>query len=188
MAVELARKVCLVTGASRGVGRGVALGLLETGATVHITGRTLRDGEHPENLDRAGSLASVLAEAGKYPGRCVAHRVDHGHDAETEGIVRRVLADEGRLDILVNSAWGGYERMVQDGRYTWEDLAATDVALGRDDGCRRPLLLVRYPQRRRGDGAAAFRPDRQHLVLGRAKVHAERRLRRLEGRHGQDGA
>lgn len=77
MVIDLTGKVCLVTGASRGVGRGVAVGLLEAGATVHITGRTVRDGEHPEGLDRAGSLASVLDESGKHPGRCVAHRVDH---------------------------------------------------------------------------------------------------------------
>ncbi|MDC9825873.1 SDR family NAD(P)-dependent oxidoreductase [Devosia sp. ZB163] len=121
MAVDLAGKVCLVTGASRGVGRGVALGLLEAGATVYITGRTKRDGEHPDGLDRAGSLASVLDESGKYPGRCVAHRVDHSSDIETEAIVRRVIADEGRLDVLVNSAWGGYERMEEDNRFTWVD-------------------------------------------------------------------
>ncbi len=64
MAVDLAGKVCLVTGASRGVGRGVALGLLEAGAPGHLPGRTERNGEHPEGLDRAGSLASVLDEPG----------------------------------------------------------------------------------------------------------------------------
>ena len=119
MTPSLKGKACLVTGASRGVGRGVALGLAEAGATVHITGRTLREGEHPDGLDRAGSLAAVLEAAAGDPGRIVAHRVDHSSDEETEAIVRKVVADEGRLDVLVNSAWGGYERMGDQTGFTW---------------------------------------------------------------------
>jgi len=92
--------VALVTGASRGVGRGVALGLAEAGATVHVTGRSLTDG-------RDGSI--------------VRHRADHANDAETEAIVARVIAETGRLDILVNNAWPGYERMVEGDRFTWVD-------------------------------------------------------------------
>lgn len=121
MTADLKGKVCLVTGASRGVGRGVALGLAEAGARVHITGRTLRDGEHPEGLDRGGSLTSVLNAAAAYSGKVTAHRVDHRSDAETEAIVRRVIDLEGQLDVLVNCAWGGYERMVEGDRYTWEE-------------------------------------------------------------------
>jgi dehydrogenase/reductase SDR family protein 1 len=121
MAVDLKGTVCLVTGASRGVGRGVALGLAEAGATVHITGRTLRDGEHPEGLDRSGSLASVLEASAAYPGKVTAHRVDHAHDSETEAVVRKVIGLEGRLDLLVNSAWPGYERMEENNQFTWVD-------------------------------------------------------------------
>jgi dehydrogenase/reductase SDR family protein 1 len=119
MLENLAGKICLVTGASRGVGRGVALGLAEAGATVHITGRTLSDGEHPDGLERGGSLASVLEAAKAYPGKVTAHRVDHSSIDETEAIVRKVIADEGRLDVLVNSAWGGYERMADETGFTW---------------------------------------------------------------------
>jgi dehydrogenase/reductase SDR family member 1 len=119
MLANLKGKICLVTGASRGVGRGVALGLAEAGATVHITGRTLRDGEHPTGLDRSGSLASVLDAAKAHPGRVKAHRVDHSSDPETEAVVREVIDTEGRLDILVNSAWGGYERMDDQTGFTW---------------------------------------------------------------------
>lgn len=121
MLADLKGKVCLVTGASRGVGRGVALGLAEAGATVHITGRTVRDGEHPEGLDRGGSLAAVVEASAHYDGAVIAHRVDHGNDAETEAVVRKVIADEGQLDVLVNSAWGGYERMVEGDRFSWVD-------------------------------------------------------------------
>lgn len=119
MRANLKGKVCLVTGASRGVGRGVALGLAEAGATVHITGRTQRDGEHPDGLDMGGSLASVLEAAKAHTGKVIAHRVDHSSIEETEAIVRRVIAGEGRLDVLVNSAWGGYERMADETGFTW---------------------------------------------------------------------
>lgn len=121
MVTDLKGRVCLVTGASRGVGRGVALGLAEAGATVHVTGRTLREGEHPEGLSRSGSLAGVLSAAAAHPGRVTAHRVDHSLDQETEEVVHQVIDLEGRLDVLVNCAWGGYERMVEGDRFTWID-------------------------------------------------------------------
>lgn len=121
MVTDLKGRVCLVTGASRGVGRGVALGLAEAGATVHVTGRTLREGAHPEGLSRSGSLARVLSAAAAHPGRVTAHRVDHSLDQETEEVVHQVIDLEGRLDVLVNCAWGGYERMVEGDRFTWID-------------------------------------------------------------------
>ena len=97
---DLRGVVALVTGASKGVGKGVAEGLTEAGATVHITGRSLEPG-------RDGNL--------------VRHRVNHAIDAETEAVVADVIAAEGRLDILVNNAWPGYERMVEGDRFTWVD-------------------------------------------------------------------
>ena len=97
---DLSGTVALVTGASKGVGSGVAAGLIEAGATVHITGRSLTAGRD---------------------GKLVRHRVDHANDDETESVVADVIAAEGRLDILVNNAWPGYERMVEGDRFTWVD-------------------------------------------------------------------
>ncbi len=122
--VDLRGKVAIVTGASRGVGRGVALGLLEAGATVHVSARTVTEGTHP--LDRPGSLDTITADAKAFPGALHTHRVDHARDEETEALVHSVIESEGRLDILVNNAWPGYERMeeeVEPGRnpFTWID-------------------------------------------------------------------
>ena len=98
---NLTGRVTVVTGASRGVGRGVALGLAEAGATVYATGRTAAEDAFPTN------------------GRVVPLRCDHTVDGEVEAAFRRVMAEQGRLDILVNNVWGGYERMVEDGEFTW---------------------------------------------------------------------
>src|SRR5829696_7095060 len=87
----LTGKVALVTGASRGVGRGIAVGLGEAGATVYVTGRT---------------VAEVTARGGTG----IAAPGDAGHDDQLAALIQRVRAEQGRLDVLVNSAWGGYER------------------------------------------------------------------------------
>jgi dehydrogenase/reductase SDR family member 1 len=122
--IDLSGRTCIVTGGSRGVGRGIARGLLEAGANVHISARTATEGTHP--LDRPGSLETMLADAAGLPGRLYAHRVDHAHDQETENFILGVIEAEGRLDLLVNNAWPGYERMeeaVEPGRnpFTWVD-------------------------------------------------------------------
>lgn len=89
----------LVTGASRGVGRGVAIALSDAGYTVFATGRS---------INSAGLPASV-------------HRIrcDHSSGEETAHAIRKVAEPTKSLDVLVNSAWGGYERMIEDGRFTW---------------------------------------------------------------------
>jgi dehydrogenase/reductase SDR family member 1 len=92
-------QVALVTGASRGVGRGVALGLAHAGATVFATGRS-------------------IAQAALDP-RITSITCDHTDDVAVADVFRQIDEQAGRLDILVNVAWGGYERMVEDGRFTW---------------------------------------------------------------------
>ena len=97
--MSLADTVSLVTGASRGVGRGVAVGMAEAGATVYATGRTIANADLPAAVIRVPC--------------------DHTNDADVERVFARIDADHGRLDHLVNNAWGGYERMVEGGRFTW---------------------------------------------------------------------
>lgn len=103
----LAEKIAVVTGSSRGIGRGTALALAEQGATVYITGRTTGDGE----LSIDTTVKMVEAAGGKG----IAVQTDHGDDAQIEALFAQVKAEQGKLDILVNNvykipsppAWGG---------------------------------------------------------------------------------
>ncbi|EJZ17337.1 SDR family NAD(P)-dependent oxidoreductase [Rhizobium sp. Pop5] len=109
--------VALVTGGSRGIGRGIALALLAEGATVHVTGRTRFEAD-VKTPEHAGSLEGLEREAAKLPGRIFVHQCDHGSDADTERLAEEIRAGN-RLDILVNNAWPGYENMVENGDFTW---------------------------------------------------------------------
>jgi NAD(P)-dependent dehydrogenase (short-subunit alcohol dehydrogenase family) len=113
----LSGKVAVVTGASRGVGKGIALGLGEAGATVYVTGRTTREGTDIEKL--GGTVFRTAEEVFAVGGKGIAVECDHRDDAQVERLFRQVREESGRLDILVNNAWGGYEQMVQDGEFTW---------------------------------------------------------------------
>ena len=100
-------KVALVTGASRGVGKGVALALGEAGAVVYITGRTV-SGEQP-TTPLEGTLDATAAEVRAQGGECVAIQCDHRDDDAVRNVLSRIQSERGRLDVLVNNAWGGYE-------------------------------------------------------------------------------
>lgn len=117
--ISLKGKVALVTGASRGIGRGVALGLGEAGATVYVTGRTVAPQSGPEGLP--GDIHTTAARVSEMGGRGVAIPCDHRSDEQVEELFRRLGDKQDRLDILVNCAWGGYEAMVDHTGYTWED-------------------------------------------------------------------
>ena len=97
---KLNERVALVTGASRGVGKGIALELVDAGATVYITGRTARD------------MAYI-------DGKGTAIVCDHRDDQRVEDVFRRIAAEHERIDVLVNNAWGGYENMMEGGEFTW---------------------------------------------------------------------
>lgn len=104
MSAQLVNKVALVTGATRGVGKGVALQLALNGAKVYITGRTLSGPE--QSLER--TAAEIKQRGNGSSGQCIPVQVDHENDREVEGLFKRIEAEQkGQLDILVNCAFKG---------------------------------------------------------------------------------
>lgn len=104
---SLSGKVAVVTGASRGAGKAIALVLGEAGATVYVTGRTTRGASGVDNLP--GTIEDTTDEVTARGGRGIAARCDHTNDVEVAALFDRVRAEAGQLDLLVNNAWGGYE-------------------------------------------------------------------------------
>jgi NAD(P)-dependent dehydrogenase (short-subunit alcohol dehydrogenase family) len=112
---SLSGKVAVVTGASRGIGRGIALALGEKGATVYVTGRTVTPGSHP----LPGSIGETAAQVGQRGGTGVAVQVDHANDAQVGALFDRIRREQGRLDILVNNAMAIPAELTQPGPF-WE--------------------------------------------------------------------
>ncbi len=113
----LTGRVALVAGATRGAGRAIAVELARAGAFVHATGRSSR--EHgpseigrPETIEETGDLVAAVGE-----GR--AHVVDHEDTDAVAALVAGIDADHGRLDVLVNDAFGG-DRYAQWDKPLWE--------------------------------------------------------------------
>jgi len=99
--------VAVVTGATRGVGKGVAIALGETGTTVYCTGRSARETMTFPGL--GGTVEETAAAVTKAGGEGVGVVCNHTDDAAVRAVFDRAEAERGRLDILVNSVWGGYE-------------------------------------------------------------------------------
>jgi NAD(P)-dependent dehydrogenase (short-subunit alcohol dehydrogenase family) len=98
----LAGRIAIVTGASRGIGKGCALELGAAGATVYVTGRTVEEGSHP----LPGSVGATAAEIDTLGGRGIAVACDHRDDDAVEALFGRVRDEQaGRLDVLVNNAF-----------------------------------------------------------------------------------
>jgi NAD(P)-dependent dehydrogenase (short-subunit alcohol dehydrogenase family) len=115
----LAGRVAIVTGASRGVGKGCAIELGAAGATVYVTGRSLEEGDAPLPGTVYATAAAVDEAAGASHGRGIPVHCDHRDDAQVEALFRRVEQDAGRLDVLVNNAFA-IPRELTSGKPFWE--------------------------------------------------------------------
>jgi dehydrogenase/reductase SDR family member 1 len=98
--MNLEGRIAVITGATKGVGRGIARELARQKARVFITGRSAAD---PESLEEG----------------IVMMPCDHRQDIEVEAAFKKIVAEAGAVDILVNNVWGGYEDMVEQGVFTW---------------------------------------------------------------------
>jgi NAD(P)-dependent dehydrogenase (short-subunit alcohol dehydrogenase family) len=113
--MSLAEKVAVVTGASRGIGKGIALALGAEGMTVYVTGRTVTPGSYP----LPGTVGETAAEVSRRGGRGIAVQVDHGSDEQVAALFEQVRHEQGRLDILVNNAFSLPEDLTEP-RPFWE--------------------------------------------------------------------
>jgi NAD(P)-dependent dehydrogenase (short-subunit alcohol dehydrogenase family) len=111
----LAGRVAIVTGASRGIGRGCAVGLGARGATVYCTARRTSASDPPE----AGTVEAVAAEVDSVGGHGIAVACDHRDDEAVEAVFARVHREQGRLDFLVNNAFI-IPNELTSGRPFWE--------------------------------------------------------------------
>jgi NAD(P)-dependent dehydrogenase (short-subunit alcohol dehydrogenase family) len=120
----------VVSGASRGAGRGIALALGSEGATVYVTGRSTRGA--PTVADTPHSVEDTADEVTARGGSGIAVVCDHTDDAQVESLFTRVRDEHGRLDVLVCNAWGGY--MPYDEHQGWFSTPFWEQSMQRWDG------------------------------------------------------
>ncbi len=116
-------RVVVVTGASRGAGKGIALALGATGATVYVTGRTRNEGDAPLPGTVEATAAAVTAAGGKgIPVYC-----DHRDEVRVRQLFEQVTDEQGRLDILVNNATSLHDALTSSGPFWEKPLALTEL-------------------------------------------------------------
>ncbi len=138
--MTLEGRVALVAGATRGAGRGIAVELGAAGATVYVTGRTTRQQQseyaRPETIEDTAELVSAAGGTG------IAMRVDHLVAEEVRGLVDRIRAEQGRLDVLVNDVWGG-ENLIEWSTPVWKHDLRNGLRM-LDLGVRTHLITAHF--------------------------------------------
>ena len=138
MSGNLKGKVALVTGASRGIGKGIAIGLGEAGALVYITGRSMNQTSSTDSI--SGSLLETKSAVEKAGGICIVVSIDHNDDEQIKSLFEQIDREQnGQLNLLVNNAYGGVRSLISsNGKPFWE----SDINLW--DACNQVGLRSHY--------------------------------------------
>jgi NAD(P)-dependent dehydrogenase (short-subunit alcohol dehydrogenase family) len=144
-------KIAVVTGASRGVGKGVAIALGSKGYTVYVTGRTLEPGAHP----LPGTIHETAEAVNQAGGRGIAVHCDHASDDDARALFERVRDEAGRLDVLVNNVAHIHEDLLKPGGFWEKSLHLVDII---DVGLRSQYVASYY-------AAPLMIPRRRGLIV-----------------------
>jgi NAD(P)-dependent dehydrogenase (short-subunit alcohol dehydrogenase family) len=133
----LADVVAVVTGASRGAGKGIALALGREGATVYVTGRSQKEGD----AALPGTIFATAEAVTRAGGRGIAVACDHAVDDEVRLLFERIKHEQGRVDILVNNATFLHDRLTDKGPFWEKPLGLVDII---DVGLRSAYVASWY--------------------------------------------
>ena len=117
------KPVAVVTGASRGAGRGIAIALGSHGCTVYVTGRSEKAGD----ASFPGTIYETAEAVTAAGGKGIAVRVDHGDDVQVKNFFDQVEREQGRLDILVNNAFATHDLLTTSANFWEKPLAVADT-------------------------------------------------------------
>lgn len=134
---SLKNVIAVVTGASRGAGKGIATALGAEGATVYVTGRSLKEGD-AALPGTVGATADAVTRAG---GHGIAVACDHRDDAQVKTLFERIAGEHGRVDILVNNATFLHDQLIDKGPFWNKSLALVDIL---DVGLRSAYVASYY--------------------------------------------
>lgn len=122
-------RVALVTGASRGAGAGIARGLGELGYTVYVTGRTIAPGDAKgwDGSVLPGTVSETAAAVTERGGKGIPVVCDHGDDAQIAALFEQIVAEQGRLDMLVNNAAHIHHQLIEKKPFWEKELSAVGI-------------------------------------------------------------
>jgi len=132
-------KVVLVTGASRGVGRGIAIELGRAGAIVYITGRTFDENDKNELPGTLSETAKIIRELG---GVCIPVKCDHANDEEVKAVFDKIEKEQLKLDVLVNNVFNIPDKAKQSPPFWEQEVSVYDSYM--DVGARSHYVAAKY--------------------------------------------